>query len=367
MVLGLAVAMVVLIMPRIFTRNRPSRFRWARAFTELRRPSFPLRRKAGSEWNFSSFFPAISSPASSSRRAARTRTSLPFMQGAFFDLSGLLAHAAGACLHFSARAQFLSGGDPFPRKREQLVRCRGPLLSALVALCRGTFLSDLAIRRPHLPTPDTVRCLYRHLYRGPGSARLLAWKMGAPFFDKAWYFSGFRFEGLAYGAILALIAPQMSARQKKIFGSLAMAIGVCIFAAAVPLGVLHSPHRSSRPSCTLQPALRSLRYCSSAWFASLWVSMRNKPECSQTRRLCFWANSATASISYIKWSSGLGPLVRHSPDWQFRLAPVCLFCVSPCHLLYHQHADRAAFAQFRRAPHSLAETLLPRQSQTEAC
>jgi peptidoglycan/LPS O-acetylase OafA/YrhL len=69
---------------------------------------------------------------------------------------------------------------------------------------------------------------------------VFAWKMGASFFDRAWYFSGFRFEGLAYGAILALIAPEMSGRQKKLFGAVAMAAGIGILAAAIPFGVLHS-------------------------------------------------------------------------------------------------------------------------------
>lgn len=90
-------------------------------------------------------------------------------------------------------------------------------------------------RRRILFAVCVVICLAEPVLRG-----YFAWKMGAAFFDKAWYFSGLRFEGLAYGAILALTAPQMSARQKKIFGSIAMAIGVGIFAAAVPLGVLHS-------------------------------------------------------------------------------------------------------------------------------
>lgn len=78
-------------------------------------------------------------------------------------------------------------------------------------------------------------CLAEPVLRG-----FFAWKMGPPFFDKVWYFSGFRFEGLAYGAILALIAPEMNDRQKRLFGGIAMAVGVLIFAAAVPLGVLHS-------------------------------------------------------------------------------------------------------------------------------
>jgi peptidoglycan/LPS O-acetylase OafA/YrhL len=69
---------------------------------------------------------------------------------------------------------------------------------------------------------------------------VVAWKMGPSFFDKAWYFSGFRFEGLAYGAILALVAPEFSAREKKVLGSAAMLCGIGIFAAAVPLGVLRS-------------------------------------------------------------------------------------------------------------------------------
>ena len=108
-------------------------------------------------------------------------------------------------------------------------------------------------------------CLADPILRG-----FFAWKMGASFFDKAWYFSGFRFEGLAYGAILALIAPQMTARQKKIFGSLAMAIGVGIFAAAVPLGVLHS---SASVLATIIHASAGLTFASVLFFGLVCFSL----------------------------------------------------------------------------------------------
>jgi peptidoglycan/LPS O-acetylase OafA/YrhL len=108
-------------------------------------------------------------------------------------------------------------------------------------------------------------CIADPILRG-----FFAWKMGAPFFDKAWYFSGFRFEGLAYGAILALIAPRMSARQKKIFGAAAMAVGVGIFAAAVPLGVLHS---SASVLATVVHASAGLTFASVLFFGLVCLSL----------------------------------------------------------------------------------------------
>ena len=108
-------------------------------------------------------------------------------------------------------------------------------------------------------------CIADPILRG-----FFAWKMGAPFFDKAWYFSGFRFEGLAYGAILALIAPQMTARQKKIFGAAAMAVGAGIFAAAVPLGVLHS---SASVLATVVHASAGLTFASVLFFGLVCLSL----------------------------------------------------------------------------------------------
>lgn len=110
-----------------------------------------------------------------------------------------------------------------------------------------------------------VICVVDPILRG-----FFAWKMGASFFDKAWYFSGFRFEGLAYGAILALIAPEMSARQKKIFGSIAMAAGIAIFAAAVPLGILHS---SASVRATVVHASAGLTFASILFFGLVCFSL----------------------------------------------------------------------------------------------
>lgn len=97
-----------------------------------------------------------------------------------------------------------------------------------------------------------------------------SWKMGAAFFDKAWYFSGFRFEGLAYGAILALVAPRMDARRKKLFGAAAIAAGIGIFAAAVPFGVLHS---SASALATAVHASAGLTFASVLFFGLVCLSL----------------------------------------------------------------------------------------------